>query len=217
MKSDLQLLDDVTNELKWEPAVHGDEIDVSTKDGVVTLSGDVCSYTEKWNADSAALRVRGVKALVSNLSVVIPTAHVREDSAIQRAVDTALAWRSSLAGNNIAARVEDGWVTLTGSARWQYQRLAAQDAVRSLSGVTGVTDKVLIETTVFASTVKVDIEAALRRTAAADAQRIKVDINGGEVTLTGTVHSWAEAAAATNAVWGAPGVTNVLDRLSVSS
>ena len=217
MKSDLQLLEDVTSELKWEPTVHAGEIDVDTKDGVVTLTGEVCSYPEKWNADSAALRVQGVKELVSDLTVSIPQPQQRRDEAIQRAVETVLEWRSSLSGTDITARVHDGRVTLSGSVKWQYQRLAAEDGVRSLTGVTGVSNDIDIEKTVYASTVQSDIEEALKRTAAADAAKIRVAMDNGAVTLTGTVHSWAEAAAAANSAWGAPGVTNVVDKLILLS
>jgi osmotically-inducible protein OsmY len=194
MKSDEKLRSDVVDELKWDPAVHEAEIAVQADEGIVTLRGQVCNYPEKWRADRAARGVQGV---------------------IQRAVRTYLEWHASLAGAAISARVERGWVTLTGSVKWQYQRVEAEDGVRYLTGVTGVTNEIAIAFTLFASAVKTDIEEALRRSATQDAQKIHVDVDGGVVTLTGSVRTWSEAAIAANSAWGGPGVTNVVDKLTV--
>jgi osmotically-inducible protein OsmY len=215
MKSDEKLRSDVVDELKWDPAVHEAEIAVQADEGIVTLRGQVCNYPEKWRADRAARGVQGVKALVSELTVSLQKTHIREDVDIQRAVRTYLEWHASLAGAAISARVERGWVTLTGSVKWQYQRVEAEDGVRYLTGVTGVTNEIAIAFTLFASAVKTDIEEALRRSATQDAQKIHVDVDGGVVTLTGSVRTWSEAAIAANSAWGGPGVTNVVDKLTV--
>jgi osmotically-inducible protein OsmY len=215
MTSDLQVRDDVVAELAWDPSVHEVEIDVGVKRGVVTLTGTVCSYPEKWGADSAALRVRGVKALVSMLKVALTPPQVREDAAVQRAAQAALAWSVALAGSDVTARVDAGWVTLAGSVLSQYQRSAAEHAVRHLTGVIGVTDAITLAATPIPGSVHGDIEEALKRAAAADAQNIRVAVDGTVVTLSGSVRSWAQAAAAANAAWSCPGVTQVVDALAV--
>jgi osmotically-inducible protein OsmY len=139
--------------------------------------------------------------------------HRREDEAIQLAVQNVLEWRSSLSGNDITVSVEDGWVTLSGCVRWQYQRLAAADGARHLTGVTGLTNDICLDSPVSASAVKNDIELALQRAAATDAQNIRVEVHGSSVKLTGTVRSAAERHSATQSAWSAPGVTSVVDEL----
>ena len=112
--------------------------------------------------------------------------------------------------------VEDGWVTLSGEVDWEYQRQAAAGGVRYLMGVTGVSDQIAVKPKVSLSAVKSDIEAALKRRATADAQKISVDVRGADVTLTGTVHSWSERDLARNAAWGTPGVRNVVDNITIA-
>ena len=213
MKTDDELRQDVNDELEWEPGVHASEIDVDAQNGNVTLTGTVCSYSEKWTAENAALRVRGAKSVDSDLRVRLHESHRREDEAIQRAVENVLEWRSALSGNDISVSVKDGWVTLSGCVKWQYQRLAAADVATHLTGVTGLTNDIYLESPVSASAVKNDIDLALKRAAATDAQGIHVEIHGSSVTLTGTVRSAAQRRSATESAWAAPGVTSVVDRL----
>jgi len=216
MKTDAQLQQDVSAELKWEPSIHAARIGVEVKDGVVTLAGQVDSYSEKWNAERAAQRVSGVKAMATELKVHLTGLTQRTDGDIARAVENVLEWNSLVPADAVKVMVEGGWVTLTGDVSWQYQKQAAADGIRSLSGVIGVHDKISIKPTVTVGAVKSDIEAALKRGAAADAKKISVQIDGSDVTLSGTVHSWAEREMATNAAWGTPGVRRVVDKISLA-
>lgn len=216
MKTDTQLQQDVIAELRWEPSVQSEHIGVEVKAGVVTLAGEVSSYTEKWIAERAAQRVSGVNALAVELKVKLSGSGQRTDADIARAVETGLEWSTSVPMGAIKAMVEGGWVTLTGNVDWQYQKQAAADSVRYLLGVTGVSDQIAIKPKVSVSAVKGDIEAALKRSAAADAKKISVGVRGSEVTLTGTVHSWAERETATTSAWGTPGVLNVVDKMTLS-
>ena len=215
MKTDSQLQQDVMAELKWEPAVHAAQIGVEVTNGVVTLAGEVSSYSEKWNAERAALRVAGVKAMTTELKVHLTGLSKRTDADVAEAVENVLEWTSSLPAGAIKVMVEGGWVTLSGDVDWQYQRQASTDSVRFLMGVTGVSDQISIKPSVTATAVKSDIEAALKRTSIADAKKISVAVHGSDVTLSGTVHSWDERDTATNSAWGTPGVRNVIDMMTL--
>ena len=216
MKTDSQLQQDISAELKWEPSIHAARTGVEVKDGVVTLAGQVDSYSEKWNAERAAQRVAGVKAMTTELKVHLTGLSKRTDADVAEAVENVLEWTSSLPAGAIKVMVEGGWVTLSGDVDWQYQRQAATDSVRYLMDVTGVSDQISIKPSVTATAVKSDIEAALKRTSIADAKKISVAVNGSDVTLSGTVHSWDERDTATNSAWGTPGVRNVVDRMTLA-
>lgn len=219
MKTDSQLQQDVSAELQWEPSVHAARIGVEVKDGVVTLAGQVDSYAEKWNAQHAAQRVAGVKAMTTELKVHLTGLSKRTDADIAEAVENVLEWTSPMPAGAIQVMVEGGWVTLSGDVDWQYQRQAATDSVRTLMGVTGVSDQISIKPSLFsvtATAVKSDIEAALKRSSIADAQTISVAVHGSDVTLSGTIHSWDERDTATNSAWGTPGVRNVVDMMTLA-
>jgi len=215
MKTDSQLQQDVMAELKWEPAVHAAQIGVEVKNGVVTLAGEVSSYTEKWNAERAAQRVNGVKGLAVEMKVKLSEFGKRTDADIAESAKNILGWTSSLPLDAVKVMVEGGWLTLSGDVEWQYQRQDAADCVRYLSGVIGVSNQIAIKPPLSAKVVKSDIEAALKRRAAADANTIAVEVKGADVTLTGTVHSWAERDLATRSAWGSAGVRNVVDKMNL--
>jgi osmotically-inducible protein OsmY len=216
MKTDSQLQQDVMEELKWEPSVHAAQIGVEVKDGVVTLAGEVSSYVEKWNAERVAQQVSGVKAMAIEIKVKLSGLGERTDADIARSAENLLSWTSTLPTDAVTVMVEGGWLTLSGEVEWQYQRQDAADRVRILPGVTGISNEIAIKPSLLAVVVKSDIEAALRRGAIADAKTIAVDVKGADVTLTGTVHSWAERRLATRSAWGSPGVRNVVDKMNIA-
>lgn len=216
MKTDSQLQQDVMAELKWEPAVQAERIGVEVKDGIVTLAGHVDSYPAKWNAERAAQRVAGVKALAVEIDVKLNGSTTRSDADIAHSCKNVLLWTTYLPKDSIQVMVEAGWVTLSGQVRWGFQRATATSAVRYLAGVRGVNDQITIKSGVNASVVKGDIEAALKRRAVSEANGIKVAVNGTEVTLSGKVPTWAERDAAGSAAWSSPGVSNVVDNISIS-
>ena len=216
MKTDIQLQQDVLAELKWEPSVHAAEIGVEVKDGIVTLAGHVSTYAEKWDAERAAQRVSGVKALAIEMDVKLSGSGKRTDADIAGSAENALQWITYLPKDSVKVMVEDGWITLSGEVDWEYQRQTAAGAVRYLVGVTGVSNQIAIKPKVSVSVVKSDIEAALKRRAQADAKKISVEVRGADVTLTGTVHSWSERDLARHSAWGTPGVRNVVDNITVA-
>ena len=217
MKTDLQLQQDVLAELKWEPSVNAAQIGVEVKDGIVTLAGHVNSYAEKYGAEHAAQRVSGVRALAIEMDVKLLGSSKRTDADIARSVENGLQWATFMPKDHVKVMVEGGFVTLSGEVDWEYQRQAATAAVRYLTGVTGVSDQIVIKKPkVSSSAVKSDIEAALKRRATADAQKISVEVHGADVTLTGKVHSWSERDLARNSAWGTSGVQSVTDNMTVS-
>lgn len=215
MKTDTQLHKDVMAELKWEPSVNADHVGVVVTHGVVTLSGHVDSYAEKWSAERAAQRVYGVKALAVEIDVMLGADHKRHDADIAHAAESVLRWLSLLPSDRVKVMVEGGFITLTGELDWEYQRKAAVAAVRYLFGVIGVNSLITLRAKVVAGTVKDDIDAALRRRASAEAKAIRVDVKGSEITLSGPLYSWAERQMANNSAWNTPGVHSVIDRMTV--
>ncbi len=216
MKTDKQLKQDVIAELGSEPSVNAAQIGVEVEDGIVTLAGHVDSFAEKWNAERAAQRVLGVKALAIEMDVKLPGSSHRTDADIARSAENALQWTTYIPNDEIKVMVERGWVTLTGEVDWDYKKQAASDAIRNLLGVKGVSDQIAINPKVSMRAVKSDIEAALKRCAKNEAAAISVEVEGSKVTLSGSVHSWSERESAANSAWRTPGVRNVVDNITVS-
>ncbi|MBB3181967.1 BON domain-containing protein [Variovorax sp. Sphag1AA] len=215
MRSDAQLRNDVQAELDWDPAVNPAHIGVIAADGVVTLTGHVASHAEKYAAEAAARRVKGVKALAVEMTVKLPASDTRSDADIAMAAERGLEWSVLVPTGKIKPMVEGGWVTLNGEVEWDYQRRAAERSVRNLMGVTGVTNAIKIIPKVKATDVEKRLHDALSRQANREADRIQVTVVGSEVHLRGKVHSWAELDAVQGAAWSAPGVHSVVNDLTV--
>jgi osmotically-inducible protein OsmY len=212
---DKDLKQHVENALDFEPSVDATDIGVSVDQGVVTLRGNVASYAEKIAAERVTLRLYGVKALANDLVVRLASIHQRTDTEIAQAALHALKWLTTVPDDRVTVTVKDGWVTLAGTVDWQYQKDAAAQAIRDLTGVKIVTNEVRVQARVKTTDVTDQIEAAFKRSAAIDARRVSVTAQDGTVILSGNVHSWAELREAERAAWAAPGVSRVDDRLTV--
>ena len=215
MTSDHQLQQDVLDELEFEPRVNAAHIGVVAKGGVVTLTGFVTGYAEKFAAEAAARRVKGAKAIAEEIEVRLPSDKKQADDEIAERALRILRWDELVPADHIAVKVEKGMVTLTGTVDWQYQKSEAEYDIRKLSGVVGVINQLQVKSPAAAAEVKDQIERALRRSAQLEASGIRVETSGGSVTLKGTVHDWFERDLIERAAWSVPGVTEVHDRLTI--
>ena len=215
MKSDAQLKADVTAELAWDPAVHATAVAVTVKDGLVTLTGQLDSLAEKHAVERAARRVAGVRGIAVELEVKPAGEHKRGDSEIAKAALAALRWHSWVPEERIKVEVEDGWVTLNGEVDWRYQATSAEQCIRPLTGVRGVTNNIGVKPRVSEKDISEEITAALMRHAQREASHIGIEVDGGVVTLRGDVHSLPEHEAALGAAWATRGVSRVVDKLRI--
>jgi osmotically-inducible protein OsmY len=215
MKTDIQLKQDIEQELSWDPKVNAAQIGVSVDKGAVSLLGEVESYAEKWAAEDATKRVSGVRTVAQDLKVKVAYGDKHSDSEIAGAALSALTWDVYVPAS-VTAKVQDGAVTLEGQVGWNFERDAAEKAVRYLAGVSNVYNSITLKPE-SASTdkVKEKVQAALQRQATSDANSIKVETSGGRVTLSGHASSWQSIEDASSAAWAAPGVTDVVQRISI--
>ena len=216
MKTDADLKRDVTAELAWDPAVKSTAIGVAVKDGVITLTGHLETFAEKHAAERALGRVAGVKAIALELDVKLSFDHKRSDTDIAVSAEQALKWSTLVPVEAIRLTVDHGSVTLQGEVEWDYQRRSAEKAIRPLMGVVGISNEITLRVRPRASDLSRKIQEALTRQALREAKHIQVAVDGTTVTLSGTVHSWQERAAAQGVAWSAPGVHAVINELRVA-
>jgi osmotically-inducible protein OsmY len=213
----LKLRQDVLDELEYEASIDAANIGVSVDDGVVTLTGHVPTFAQKTTAVEAAHRVKGVRGVADRIDVRYPGGKQQDDDQIARRALDVLRWDATVPAEAIEVTVRDGRVTLSGQVQWQFQRQAAEAAIRKLSGVIGINNLITIRPVVIASDIKSRIEAALKRRAEVEAWNITIQVyEGGWVALEGKVDNWEERKAVEDAVWSAPGVSQVEDHLRIA-
>ena len=215
--TDATLKQDIIDELDFEPSIDATHIAVWADDGTVTLSGHVRSYTEKCTAEAVVKRMKGVRAIAQEIEVRPAGAHVTADDEIARRAADMLRWHATVPRDAVQVKVEDGWITLTGKVDWNYERSAAETAMRNLVGVRGVLNQIQIAPAVTVADVRQRIIASLKRDAEVEAQRITVQVDNHKVTLEGKVRTWAEREAAERAAWSAAGVTSLVDHVKVGA
>jgi osmotically-inducible protein OsmY len=215
MKSNEELQKDVQNAIKWEPLLHAAEIGVTAKDGVVSLTGVVDCYAKKMEAENAAKKVIGVKALVEKIEVSLPHAWARTNGEIADEVLAALKANWTVPNDKVMVKVEDGWITLEGELPWNFQKEAAKKTVNYLLGVKGVTNNITIKSNTNEALEKADVEAAIGRSWTVDDRDIVVSVSGTTVTLSGTVNSWYQRDEAARIAWNTPGIWHVKNELAV--
>lgn len=216
MNKDSELQQAVLAELAWEPSVTAAHIGVAVSAGVVTLTGNVDTFAQKHAAEAAAGRIKGVKAVAEELEVRLSFETKRSDDEIAAAALERLAWDVSVPRDAIKVKVEEGWVTLTGQVDWYFQRNAAEQDLRRLAGVTGISDRISIKSKVEESSMADNIKHALDRAWLVDSKTIGVTAYGGIVRLSGTVHSPHDRRLAARTAWAAPGVTSVENDIAVN-
>ena len=216
MRSDIDIKRDVEAELRWNPDIDATDIAVAVKNGVVTLSGFVRSYAQKFEAEQTTKRVSGGAAVANDIEVLLPVFNQRPDPEIARDAVAEIQNNLPYSSDHVRVVVRDGWVTLEGSVEWNYQRERAEQVVRRVRGVKGITNLIELQPRVPPVEVKHKIEEAFRRSAELDANRITVETEGGVVTLRGAVRSWAERQEAERVAWATPGVVRVNNLITIS-
>lgn len=217
MKPDIQLQKDILAELAWDPTVNTADVGVIVKAGVVTLTGHLSNYAEKYAAERAARRVSGVKALAVEIEVRLSPSYKRSDRDIAAAAQRTLKENVTIPQNCIQLMVENGGISLSGEVEWDYQRKAAERAVRDLIGVVGVTNLVNVKPKVAPAAIERSIHDALVRQTEQESKQLKILVDGSHVTLRGKVHSWTDRRTAHSAAWSASGVSSVVNELKVES
>jgi osmotically-inducible protein OsmY len=215
MKNNEELQTDVQNAIKWEPLLNAAEIGVTAKDGVVSLTGVVDSYAKKIEAENAAKKVIGVKALVEKIEIKFPNSWSKTDAEVANEVLAGLKANWSVPHEKITVKVENGWVTLEGETHWNFQKEAAKNSINYLVGVKGVTNNIKIKSETHSLIEKKDIEDALRRSAIDDSN-INVSVSGTTVTLRGIVSSWYQKEEAGRIAWNTPGIWHIKNELAVN-
>jgi osmotically-inducible protein OsmY len=219
MKTDEQLQTDVLTELRWDPRVHGNEIGVIAKDGAITLTGIVHTYSEKLSAERAAKRVKGVRAIAEDIEVKMPADSRTTDAGIAEQIAQILRWNSTFRDTDIQAEVRNGYVTMTGEVNWSYERQAAANRIEELQGIAGIFNHIKIREqapSVAPRDVQRQITGALHRHANIEASKVRVSVAEGKVTLDGTIDTFCERDLIEDAVWATAGVKQVEDNLTVA-
>ena len=215
MKSNYDLQKDVQNAIRWEPSMHATEIGVTAKDGIVTLSGTVDSYSKKINAENATKKVKGVKAVAEDITINDGNSFKKNDSEIATSIlDT---WKNNrtVPKGQIIVKVENGWVKLEGEVPYKYQEEAPEKSIEHLVGVRGVTNLIKIKSKSKDVLEQKTVLDALNRNWAINANDVKVEVNRNKVKLTGLVHSIYQKDEAGRLAWNAPGVRSVENELAV--
>lgn len=216
MRTDEDIKNDVLEEIDWDPQIESTEVGVTVSDGAVSLLGTVSSYSEKLAAERAAKRVRGVHAIADEIEVKYPSHRALSDANIAERISNIIEWNTSIPKDAVQAKVRNGFVTLTGDVDWNYQREIARNQIANVRGVTAVSNLINVKPRVARDDVSKEINRALHRNADLEATHVKVDVAGGKVTLSGNVKAWYERKLVEDAVWAAPGVTQVVDNIRVA-
>jgi len=215
-RSDIELAQRIMRELKWDSRINWARVNVDVKDGVATLTGAVPTYLQKLEAQNAAHRVVGVLDVANDIEVKPVDRFARTDTEIAGAVRNALEWDALVPNELIQSSVSDGWVTLEGEVDYWRERGDAEEAIRRLAGVVGVTNKITVrKQPIDSEDLREEIELALETRAEREAERLRVEVSDGAVDLFGRVHSWQEKRAVVGSISHAPGVIQVRDHLRI--
>lgn len=212
---DKKLRQNIIAALDWDPSVDSANVGVAVNNGVAVLTGHVANYAQRFSAEAIAKRIKGVMGVANDIEVRFPGSHVCTDEDLAARAVQSLRWDVAVPSEQVQISVTKGWVTLSGQVEWDYQRRAAEADVRRLAGVAGVLNQITLHPRVTPKDISRRIEEALKRDAGVEASRVHVSVNDATVTLEGKVHSWHERDAVERAVWGAPGVGAIRDKVLI--
>ena len=216
MLTDSSIKDDVLIEIDLCP-VDANDIGVTVEDGIVTLTGHVPTFSQKLAVEHAVGSIKGVRGIAQEIEVRLAGSAGTSDDEIAKRVADMLHWSSAVPAEKVHVTVQAGWVTLSGTVEWHYERKAAENAIRDLRGVKGVSSLIEVKARVAARDVKASITRALHRNAQLEAEHITASVEGAKVTLSGRVKAWNDRQIAEESVWSVPGVAAVVDNLTVKS
>lgn len=214
--NDLSLRKTILEELEFKPEIDAASIGVAVDNGIVTLSGHVNSYAQKVSAERAVKGIKGVRAVAEEIQVRLDKGAGTADDTIANRALNIISWSADLPDGDIKVIVQNGWITLEGEVDWQYQKEIVERAVRKLSGVVGVDNRLTLVPRVDVLDIQHRIEEALKRNAEVDAKEIHVKVDGDVVSLEGNVHLWRQRRIAERAAWSVPGVREVNDHLRLA-
>lgn len=215
-KTDSEIKEYILSELKYEPSVKATDVGVLVNNGIVTLNGFVSSYSERGDALRAAKRILGVKAIANDIKVKLPGSYQHSDSDIAAAAVSQLKCAPTVPKDSVQITVSDGWITLEGVVEWGYQKNVAENVVKYLVGVKGVSNDIEIKPKLTVSGIEKIITDAFERSALLDSKKVDVKISGSKVILTGEVRNHTERDEAERVVWAAPGVSSVDNEITVA-
>ncbi|MEL7491485.1 MAG: BON domain-containing protein [Pseudomonadota bacterium] len=220
MNEDERIRDDIQEEIAWDPRVKSTDIGVTVKNGAVRLTGSVASYAERYAAETAARRVKGVHAVAEDIEVQLPGDDTETDETLAERISNMLEWNMIVPDPDIVAEVREGFVSLTGEVDWNFERETLKNQIVHMRGVKGVDNRITLRRKAPAQEIserdiKYKIASALHRSVELEKANIDIAVDGDKVTITGDVRAPYEKALIANAAWSAPGVMHVVEKLRV--
>ena len=214
--NDTKLRQDIMDELDFTPGIDANDVGVAVENGIVTITGHVANYPQKSTVERVVSRIKGVKGIAEELKVRFAGTNGNADDEIARRAVESMKWNVVVPDENVQVKVQRGWVTLTGTVDWNFEKNSAEHAVRGLHGVLGVSNMIQIRARATPDNVKKRIEDSLKRNAELEASGIRVNVIGSKVTLEGKVKAWSERRLVEDAAWATPGVSSVVDHLGIA-
>ena len=215
MKNDETLQKDVSYALKWDLLTANSDINVFSKNGIISLTGTVDYYTKRTEAEKIAQLIAGVKSVINKIDVALNSREEKKDLEITNEIMSIFKWNWNTLNDTIKVKVINGWVTLRGELEWNYQKEAAKTAVSNMIGVRGISNEITIKSQKDNNVDKTNLRLVMQNHLALDSKDIEIEVSHSNITLKGSVDSWFQKELAGRIAWKAPGVINVDNELLI--